>query len=78
VLSSDRPDPPTADDLHSALQGRLAGYKVPKQVVVVDEVHRSPTGKADYRWALATATAGSVGDVASTAPDGNAAGASSP
>jgi fatty-acyl-CoA synthase len=37
----------------------LAGYKCPKHVVVVDEVRRGPNGKADYRWATATATAGS-------------------
>jgi acyl-CoA synthetase (AMP-forming)/AMP-acid ligase II len=33
----------------------LAGYKVPKRVMFVDEVVRSPTGKADYRWAAAVA-----------------------
>lgn len=37
---------------------RLAGYKVPKTVVVVDEVRRSPAGKPDYRWAKEVATAG--------------------
>jgi acyl-CoA synthetase (AMP-forming)/AMP-acid ligase II len=38
-----------------ALQGHLrehvAGYKVPRDLVVVDKVVRSPAGKADYRWA---------------------------
>ncbi len=29
----------------------LAGYKVPKALVWVDEVKRSPAGKQDYRWA---------------------------
>ena len=29
----------------------LAGYKVPRQLVVVDEVQRHPTGKPDYDWA---------------------------
>jgi len=29
----------------------IAGYKVPRSLVVVDEVVRSPVGKADYRWA---------------------------
>jgi acyl-CoA synthetase (AMP-forming)/AMP-acid ligase II len=33
------------------LPGRLAGYKVPRELVIVDEVVRSPVGKADYRWA---------------------------
>ena len=29
----------------------LAGYKVPRTLVLVDQVERSPAGKADYRWA---------------------------
>jgi len=29
----------------------LAGYKVPKSVLVVERVHRAPNGKADYKWA---------------------------
>ena len=29
----------------------LAGYKMPRSLVLVDEVGRSPAGKADYRWA---------------------------
>ncbi|RQW29754.1 long-chain fatty acid--CoA ligase [Rhodobacteraceae bacterium CH30] len=33
----------------------LAGYKLPKHVVVVPEVARSVAGKADYRWARQTA-----------------------
>jgi len=34
----------------------LAGYKAPRQVVVAEEVVRSPSGKPDYRWARAFAT----------------------
>ena len=30
---------------------RLAGYKVPKALIWVDQVRRSPAGKQDYRWA---------------------------
>ena len=30
---------------------RLAGYKVPRSVVIVDEDRRTPAGKADYGWA---------------------------
>ena len=33
----------------------LAGYKTPRQVMVTDEVVRSPSGKPDYRWARAFA-----------------------
>ena len=35
---------------------QLAGYKVPKAIVFVDEVLRSPVGKADYRWAKEVAS----------------------
>ena len=38
-------------------RAHLAGYKVPRAVTVVDEVVRSPVGKADYRWARAVAAA---------------------
>ena len=33
----------------------LAAFKLPKSVVVVEQVRRSPSGKADYRWAEQTA-----------------------
>ena len=36
-------------------RAHLAGYKVPKQILVVDQVRRAPNGKADYKWAKATA-----------------------
>jgi acyl-CoA synthetase (AMP-forming)/AMP-acid ligase II len=42
---------PTEGELMALVRASLAGYKVPKQVIFVDEVVRSPTGKADYRWA---------------------------
>ena len=35
----------------------LAGYKVPRHLVVVDEVERTPAGKPNYRWAKEKATA---------------------
>jgi len=36
---------------------RLAAYKAPRQVIVVDEVRRAPNGKADYQWARSVAAA---------------------
>ena len=33
----------------------LARYKLPRTIVFVDEMVRSPSGKADYRWAKKTA-----------------------
>jgi fatty-acyl-CoA synthase len=35
----------------------LAAYKTPRQLIVVEEVRRAPNGKADYKWAKATALA---------------------
>jgi acyl-CoA synthetase (AMP-forming)/AMP-acid ligase II len=49
---------PSVDELGEHTRATLAGYKVPRSVVVVDEIVRSPSGKADYRWARATAEAG--------------------
>jgi len=39
--------------LRASCRERLAGYRVPRQVVVTAAITRSPTGKADYRWAKA-------------------------
>ena len=46
---------PSLADLRDFCRDRLAGYKVPRQLCLVDEVVRSPAGKADYRWARDTA-----------------------
>lgn len=43
------------DDLADHCRSRLAGYKVPRHLVVADEVVRSASGKADYQWAAALA-----------------------
>ena len=45
----------TDDELVGALRGRLSGYKLPKHVVRVDRLYRSPNGKSDYKWATRTA-----------------------
>ncbi len=37
--------------LDAHLRTQIAGYKVPRSVWVVDEIGRTPAGKADYRWA---------------------------
>jgi fatty-acyl-CoA synthase len=46
---------PTALELHEVLREQIAPYKVPKAFVFVEEIARSPSGKADYRWARRTA-----------------------
>lgn len=49
----------TDDDLLAAAARRLARYKLPKAIVRVEQVVRSPAGKADYRWARERAAASS-------------------
>lgn len=47
-----RPDAEVTGDLLAAhCRSSLAGFKVPKEFVVVPEVRRLGNGKADYRWA---------------------------
>ncbi|GAB3127009.1 acyl-CoA synthetase [Tsukamurella serpentis] len=46
---------PSIDDIQAFARTELAGYKVPRTIVFVDQVKRTPAGKADYRWAKSTA-----------------------
>jgi acyl-CoA synthetase (AMP-forming)/AMP-acid ligase II len=46
---------PALDAIREQLRGQLAGYKVPRGVVSVEQIVRSPSGKPDYRWARAIA-----------------------
>ncbi|MAX50276.1 MAG: acyl-CoA synthetase [Gammaproteobacteria bacterium] len=39
------------DNLVSSTRQFIAGYKLPKKVIFVDEVQRAPNGKANYKWA---------------------------
>ncbi|HEV7762946.1 MAG TPA: AMP-binding protein [Acidimicrobiales bacterium] len=43
--------PPSDAELGAHCRQTVAGYKVPKAFVWVDEVRRSPSGKPDYAWA---------------------------
>jgi len=45
------------DALLAVARRHIARYKLPKSIVYVDEIMRSPSGKADYRWARASAGA---------------------
>ncbi|MFI0779899.1 acyl-CoA synthetase [Streptomyces sp. NPDC021212] len=45
----------TPDAVRDHCRARLAGYKIPRTVVFTDHIQRSPSGKADYRWARAVA-----------------------
>jgi fatty-acyl-CoA synthase len=48
----------TADEIADHASATIARYKLPKAVVFVDRVQRSPSGKADYRWAAEQAVQG--------------------
>ncbi len=52
VQPVDADAPPSLEDLTTHCRGHLAGYKVPRHLVVVPEVPRSASGKADYKWAM--------------------------
>ncbi|MEU8240095.1 acyl-CoA synthetase [Actinoplanes missouriensis] len=39
------------DELESHVRRRIAGYKVPRDVWLVNRIQRTISGKADYRWA---------------------------
>ena len=42
-------------ELITHARGHLAGYKLPRQVIFVEEVRRAANGKADYNWAKSAA-----------------------
>jgi len=48
---------PDAGSLQDEARKHIARFKVPKAIVFVDEIVRSPSGKADYRWAAKVASA---------------------
>lgn len=57
VVSARHDAEPTLESVRRHCRTRLAPYKVPRHLVVVDEVARSVAGKPDYAWARAIATA---------------------
>jgi acyl-CoA synthetase (AMP-forming)/AMP-acid ligase II len=48
------------ENLQAHCRKDLAGYKVPRELVVVDRIQRAPNGKADYRWAREQAESASA------------------
>ncbi|ATI31374.1 acyl-CoA synthetase [Rhodococcus sp. H-CA8f] len=47
-------DVPDAAEIGEHCASQVARYKVPRTVMNVPSIRRSPSGKADYRWAKAT------------------------
>ncbi len=54
---------PSLAELDRFVRSRIAGYKVPRGLWLVDEVKRSPAGKPDYRWAKEQTEARPADDV---------------
>ncbi|MEV6538026.1 acyl-CoA synthetase [Streptomyces sp. NPDC051665] len=48
---------PSLDVIQTHCRTHLAGYKIPRQLVIAESIQRSPSGKADYRWAREVAVA---------------------
>jgi 3-oxocholest-4-en-26-oate---CoA ligase len=48
---------PSLEELQAYCREKLAGYKLPRQLVLADTIPRTPVGKPDYRAAKATAIA---------------------
>ncbi|WP_033319718.1 acyl-CoA synthetase [Streptomyces yerevanensis] len=55
VQPRDGAKPLSLDDIQTHCRARLAGYKIPRQLVITASIQRSPSGKADYRWARSVA-----------------------
>ena len=53
---------PTLEELQAHCRTRIAGYKVPRELLLVDEVPRLPNGKPDYRQAKEQARALAAAD----------------
>jgi acyl-CoA synthetase (AMP-forming)/AMP-acid ligase II len=49
---------PSFADLDAHCRTKVAGYKAPRELHLVAEMRRSPSGKADYPWAKKLAEAG--------------------
>jgi 3-oxocholest-4-en-26-oate---CoA ligase len=49
VVEAEDVDGLAAADLPAHVKSRLAAYKAPRHVVVVDTIGRAPNGKVDYK-----------------------------
>jgi acyl-CoA synthetase (AMP-forming)/AMP-acid ligase II len=52
----------TLEELDHHCRPRIAGYKIPRLLRVVEKVARHPSGKPDYRWAKAVARGAAQGE----------------
>jgi fatty-acyl-CoA synthase len=57
TLQGETATAPAVDELRDFLRPTLAGYKAPRQVVVVPSLQYTPQGKPDFKWAREIAKA---------------------
>jgi acyl-CoA synthetase (AMP-forming)/AMP-acid ligase II len=55
----------TLEDLQAHARGSLAGFKIPRTLLLVEEIKHHPSGKVDHHWAAQAALAAR----AATSPD---------
>ena len=51
----------TLQELDAHCRRYFAGYKVPRELHLVGQIQRQPSGKPDYKWAKAVALGETVG-----------------
>ncbi|MFD9209188.1 AMP-binding protein [Streptomyces sioyaensis] len=57
IIATSSPRSLVESDLQDWVRRSLAGYKVPRTIVLVDRLARTPTGKLEMAWAKATVSA---------------------
>ena len=55
AIVSFKGSPASDEELLATASVKIARYKLPKAIIAVDTVQRSPAGKGDYRWAQSVA-----------------------
>ncbi len=56
IVQARQPNPPTLEEIQQHARARLAGYKVPRELILVDTIQRLPSGKPDLQWAKGLVT----------------------
>ncbi|MCY4044357.1 MAG: acyl-CoA synthetase [Cellvibrionales bacterium] len=51
VISTKKGAKPSLESLQEEARKHIAGYKVPRELHIADEIGRLPNGKPDYKWA---------------------------
>jgi acyl-CoA synthetase (AMP-forming)/AMP-acid ligase II len=57
IVEPTRGERPSLEELQTHCRLYVAGYKLPRELFVVDRIERSQAGKPDYQWAAAIAGA---------------------